>query len=112
MSYQIHLTQDAIHDLKDIDDYISRHDSPDKADYVLNEIETIIEGLSEFPGRGVYPKELSALGIKEYREVYFKPYRIIYRALSNENTGCVYIYLIADGRRDLQSLLTRRLLEP
>ncbi|MBA3017875.1 MAG: type II toxin-antitoxin system RelE/ParE family toxin, partial [Desulfobacteraceae bacterium] len=45
-------------------------------------------------------------GIRDYREIFFKPYRIIYR-IDNEN---VYVYLIVDGRRDMQTLLQRRLL--
>jgi toxin ParE1/3/4 len=64
------------------------------------------DSLSEFPGRGTYPKELSAIGMNEYREVFFKPYRIVYRIVGDN----VYILLIADGRRDLQTLLARRLL--
>lgn len=62
--------------------------------------------LEAYPHRGNFPKELLFLGIKEYRESFFKPYRIIYRVM--EDT--VYVYLIADGRRDMQTLLTRRLL--
>jgi toxin ParE1/3/4 len=60
----------------------------------------------EFPERGSYPKELVSLGIKEYRQTFFKPYRVIYRATGSQ----VIIYLIADGRRDMQSVLARRLL--
>jgi len=41
------------------------------------------------------------------REIFFKPYRIIYGVLA-EN---VYVLLIAGGRRDLQALLQRRLLQ-
>ena len=48
-----------------------------------------------------YPKELIALGIREYREVFFKPYRMICRVIGRD----VYVYLIADDRRDMQSLL-------
>jgi toxin ParE1/3/4 len=46
------------------------------------------------------------LGIKEYRQVFVKPYRLIYRVMGAD----VVVYVIADGRRDMQSLLTRRLL--
>lgn len=56
--------------------------------------------------RGSYPKELIALGIREYRQTSFKPYRVICRVIGNQ----VVIYLIADGRRDMQSVLARRLL--
>ena len=65
-----------------------------------------MEGLVEFPERGSYPKELVALGITDYRQTAFKPYRVIYRVLGDR----VVIYLIADGRRDMQSVLARRLL--
>ena len=44
--------------------------------------------------------------IKEYRQVCFKPYRLIYRIVASE----VLVFIIADGRRDMQSLLARRLL--
>jgi toxin ParE1/3/4 len=57
------------------------------------------------PDRGAFVKELLVVGNKQYREVYFKPYRIIYR--SNKKT--VFIVLVADGRRDLKSLLGKRL---
>jgi toxin ParE1/3/4 len=50
---------------------------------------------------------LLAVGLREYREVYFMPYRIIYRIIAQH----VYVMVIADGRRDMQSLLQRRLLQ-
>ncbi len=106
MNFTVLLTDDAMRDLEDIDDYILEHDSPQNADYVLNKIEEILLNLADLPDRGTYPKELSTLGIREYREVFFKPYRIIYRVLDKN----VYVYVIADGRRDMQTLLNRRLL--
>ena len=106
MAFPVLLTEDAAVDLEDIYTYISEHDAPSKAEYVLDRIESKFISLSEFPERGVYPKELINLGIRDYREIFFKPYRIIYR-VDDEN---VYVYLIADGRRDMQTLLQRRLL--
>lgn len=47
-----------------------------------------------------------ALCIREYRQAHFKPYRLIYRVSSKQ----VIIYLIAEGRRDMQTLLMRRML--
>ena len=100
------LTDDAAHDLEEIHDYIVRHDSIDRANHVLDRIEKVFAGLSESPRRGSYPKELLDIGIREYREVFFKPYRIIYRELEDD----VYVLVIADGRRDMRALLERRLL--
>lgn len=99
-------THDAARDLNEIYDYIAFHDSPQKADYVLEQIEQVFSSLSELPERGAHPKELLALGIREYREIFFKPYRIIYRIMGKN----VYVLLIFDGGRDMQSLLQRRLL--
>jgi len=107
MPFAVFLTHDAARDLNELYDYIVVHDSPRKADHVLKQIETTLSALSKFPDRGVHPKELLTLGIREYREIFFKPYRIIYRVIDKN----VYVLLIADGRRDMQSLLQRRLLD-
>ncbi len=108
MAFAVLLTNDAARDLDEIYNYIALRDSPQKADYVLERIDKVFSSLSQFPERGTYPKELLALGIREYREIFFKPYRIIYRVMDN----IVYVLLIVDGRRDMQSLLQRRLLNP
>jgi toxin ParE1/3/4 len=107
MPFRVLLTNDAARDLDELYDYIALHDAPRKADNVLDQIEKDFSKLSEFPERGVYPKELLTLGIREYREIFFKPYRIIYRVMEKN----VYVLLIVDGRRDMQSLLQRRLLD-
>jgi len=104
--FTVLLTEGAEQDLESLYDYIAEFDSPANADYVLDRLTKVVEGLSAFPERGSYPKELLALGIKEYRQVFFKPYRVIYRVVETKSI----IYVIADGRRDMQSLLVRRLL--
>ena len=107
MSFLVQLTDDAARDLEENCDYIERHDAPGRADYVPGQIEKMLQSLSEHPRRGNYPKELLDLGIREYRELYFGPYRIIYRVIESN----VYVLIIADGRRDMQALLQRRLLQ-
>ena len=108
MAFRVLLTDDAARDLQEIYDYIARHNSAARADYVLDQIESAFQSLSDHPQRGSYPGELLHIGSREYREVFFNPYRIIYRVI--EET--VYVFIIADGRRDMQSLLQRRLLQP
>jgi toxin ParE1/3/4 len=107
MPFRVFLTNDAARDLEELYDYIALHDAPRKADYVLDQIEKAFSKLSELPERGAYPKELLTLGIREYRQIFFKPYRIIYRVMEKD----VYVLLIVDGRRDMQSLLQRRLFD-
>ena len=106
MAYEVMLTHDAARDLEDIYTYILLNDTPGKAEHVLTQVENEINSLNEFPLRGVYPNELTQLGIREYREIFYKPYRIIYRVINKK----VYIMLIADGRRNMQTLLSKRLL--
>lgn len=104
--YEVLLTEGAEQDLQSIYDYIAEFHCKADADYVLDRLLEVVESLTAFPERGAYPKELVALGIRDYRQTTFKPYRVIYRVMGQK----VYIYVIADGRRDIQSLLARRLL--
>jgi toxin ParE1/3/4 len=107
MPFVVFLTADAARDLEELYQYIALHDATGKAEHVLKSIEKVFGSLSESPDRGAYPKELLALGIRDYREIFFKPYRVIYRVLGN----VVHVFLITDGRRDMQTLLQRRLLD-
>jgi toxin ParE1/3/4 len=104
--YEVEISPDALRDLEDIDDYITRHDGRAKADYVIARIESVIESLALTPERGPYLPELLPLGMREYRQVFFKPYRVIYAV----HGKTVRVYLIADGRRDMPALLSRRML--
>lgn len=104
--YQIKITSKAEKDIEDIYDYAAKKDTPQNAEYILNNLESLILSLSETPEHGHYPPELSIQGIKEFREVIFKPYRAIYEISNNT----VIVHLCVDGRRDIVSLLERRIL--
>ena len=65
MAFQVFLTEDAAYDLEELYDYIEYHDSPEKADVVLDQIESAFSSLTENPKRGAYPKELLAIGLRE-----------------------------------------------
>lgn len=104
--FEVLLTEGAEQDLDAIHDYLSEFDCVANANHVLDELMDAVESLSKFPEHGSYPKELVGLGIKEYRQAFFKPYRMIYRITGRQ----VLIYLLADGHRDMQSVLARRLL--
>ena len=107
MSYSVAMTNDAAADIEDLYDYIEFHDTPEKADDVLTKIDEAFASLADNPERVAYANELLALGMREYREIYFKPYRIIYRVIAEQ----MYVLVILDGRRDMQLLLQRRLLQ-
>ena len=106
MPLDVFLVEDAERDIEDIWRYVAAADGIEKADMLIDALEEACSRLSELPHRGNIPKELQWLGITEYREAHYKPYRIIYRVFENR----VIVYCVADGRRDMQSLLERRLL--
>ncbi|MDE2250983.1 MAG: type II toxin-antitoxin system RelE/ParE family toxin [Gammaproteobacteria bacterium] len=106
MGYTVLMTAHAEHDLEAIHEYIAEHDSPKNAKYVLDRLSVVVDKLSTMPERGAVPPELRALGMTDLRQLYFKPYRVIYRIAENR----VIIYVIADGRQDMHLLLARRLL--
>lgn len=106
MAYEVLLTLGAEHDLTEIHEYIREPDSPAAAEYVLVHLIETADRLAENPNRGAFPPELIGLGMREFRQVFFKPYRLIYRVMDRR----VVVHLIADGRRDMPALLTRRLL--
>jgi len=103
---EVFFTAGAERDLQELYDFVAAHDSEVQAERLLDRLEPLVADLVTSPDRGAHPRELSALGIRDYRQVFFKPYRVIYR-----QTGAkVIIYLVADGRRDMGTLLAQRLL--
>ncbi len=104
--YRIRLTAELEADLLDLFEYVARKDSVAAAHHVLDELETLILSLDRQPERGRYPPELQEHGIKDYREVLFGPYRVVYQVIGSQVAvlGCF------DGRREMQALLERRLL--
>ncbi|WP_181573430.1 type II toxin-antitoxin system RelE/ParE family toxin [Photorhabdus laumondii] len=106
MPYHVMLTKNAEADLEDIYDDIVENDSSEKADYVLDQLLKTADSLANFPEKGNYPNELQELRIRDFRQTFFKPYRVIYQITGKQ----VVIFVIADGRRDMQTLLTRQLL--
>jgi toxin ParE1/3/4 len=102
--FRVFIIQEAEEDLLEIYMYVSLNDSVGRADYVLTQLEACALSLSTTPYRGHVCPELDRIGISDYRELHFKPYRVIYEIAGQT----VYIHAVLDGRRDLPSLLERR----
>jgi toxin ParE1/3/4 len=104
--FDVRLSRGAEIDLEALHVYVRDNRSPDKADALLDLLLAAIETLETFPLPGSVPKELDALGIREFRQILVEPYRLIYRVSGKT----VFVMVIADGRRDMQALLERRVL--
>src|ERR1700678_2112395 len=105
MRYPVHITLAAWRDLEEIPDWIAEHDSPENAGYLLDRLLETAQAAGDLPQRGSRPADRPVGSAGEYRQVFVKPYRVIYKITEDK----VVIHLIADGRRNLQSRLMRRL---
>ncbi len=106
MKFNVHVISDAEADLLDIYLYVALNDSPEKANRLIDSLEEVCLSLGTMPERGHIPPELERISIFDYRELHFKPYRIIYQIIDLD----VFIYCVLDGRRDIQEILLHRLL--
>ena len=105
-SFSVFLLSGAKQDLVHLHSYVTLNDSREKADRLIDDLQKMCSRLKTMPERGRIPPELERIGIREFREIIFKPYRIIHNAVKSQ----VFVYCILDGRRDLQDLLEERLL--
>jgi toxin ParE1/3/4 len=95
--------------VRETDTYIAGRiwpDTPQRADNLLDKLEQTINGLADMSERVHYPQELERIGVSEYREAHYKPYRIIHAIHGKD----VIVHCVLDGRRDMLTLLQQRLL--
>ena len=106
MRYPVLVVAEAEEDIFDIYRYVLNADGRERADYVLGKLQETCETLRRMPRRGHIPPELERIGVPGYREIHFKPYRIIYEIRGKK----VFVHCVLDGRRVVQDILEHRLL--
>ena len=104
--FSVIIDNDAEEDLFEIYSFLALHESEERAITVTTALKDTCLSLTTLPLRGHIPPELFAIGVVEFREVHFKPYRVIYSV----EKSTVFIHCVLDGRRDMQTLLHERLL--
>jgi toxin ParE1/3/4 len=104
MKYSVKFIRSAEDDLFEIYKYIYVNDIPSAADKIYKGIMDKCKTLESFPMRGHIPPELAAVNMKDYLEVHFKPFRIVYQV----GKGEVFIHSILDGRREIKTILEER----
>ena len=85
---------------------VALNDSVERADRLFASLRRTCLKLKSLPLRGHVLPELLEVGVVEFREIRYKPYRIIYSVDASK----VYVHCVLDGRRDVQTLLEERLL--
>jgi toxin ParE1/3/4 len=103
MKYKILRTDKAEEQLREIIFYIADDSSGvDIAIGYLDQIETAINRLQEFPESGCIPR-YSILKKQGYRVLIVEKYLVFYKI--NEEEKTVIIYTIVDGRREYRNLI-------
>ena len=93
-------------DLKELRSYVVRNFSQTTWLKTYSKLKESIRNLATFPLLGAVPPELETLNLNQYRQIISGMNRVIYEP----RTDAVYIYMIVDTRRDLETLLMQRLM--
>ena len=106
--FEVVISESAEADLRAMAAYLDEHAGPAVAVKFVDSILERVASLEHMPHRGSLPKELEGINRKGYRQLVEGKYRIFYTVAGRR----VQIALIADERRDMEALLTARLLVP
>lgn len=93
-------------DLKELRHYVIKSFGKAAWQEAYQKIKDSIQALQTFPQGGSIPDEILDLGLQQYRQVISGMSRIIYEVRGE----VIYIHIVCDTRRDMRTLLSRRLL--
>lgn len=106
--WHVEVSKSAEFDIDEVVDYFIESGELDHADKILNEFELAKESLATLPDRGHYPEEFKRIRVSSHKEIHFGFYRLIYHI--DAALGWVFVDAVLDGRRDVELLLTDRIL--
>jgi toxin ParE1/3/4 len=106
MKVHVVLLEPAEADLKDLRSYIIKNFGKESWQAAYGKIKESIGVIRSYPEGGSVPDELANLNLIQYRQVISGMNRIIYEV----RDGVAYIHVICDTRKDLRSLLMKRIL--
>jgi toxin ParE1/3/4 len=112
MALPVVFLKSAEDDLRELKKYLSEEFGLTSSQNYYNQIKKAVNNISTFPLSSTIREELASIGQMQYRQVVSGMNRIIYEVkLSIQSEEQVYIHIITDVRKDLKSLLTRRLFQ-
>lgn len=100
------ILDEAQEDTKDLRRYILKSFGAETWRQTSAELAVTFDNIKQFPQSGYVPAELSDFGGLNFREVLSGQNRVIYEV----RDATIYIHVVTDTRRDLQTLLQKRLL--
>ncbi|MFA5171187.1 MAG: type II toxin-antitoxin system RelE/ParE family toxin [Sulfuriferula sp.] len=106
MSLKVVFLRSAEQDLKELRGYIIKQFGKEVWQDSYRKIKASVGVIQTYPLGGSIPEEFERLNLAQYRQVISGMNRIIYEVRQET----VYIHIICDNRKEMASLLTRRLL--
>ncbi|AMO97612.1 plasmid stabilization system family protein [Collimonas fungivorans] len=106
MSFQVVFLNSAKLDLQELKAYITKNFGHETWQASYGKLKEAVLGLEDFPLKGKVPEEIQSLNLTQYRQVISGMNRIIYEIRQQT----VFIHIVCDTRKDMRSLLTKRLL--
>ncbi|WGY70077.1 type II toxin-antitoxin system RelE/ParE family toxin [Burkholderia cepacia] len=93
-------------DLKALKRYVVSHFGAATWRSSYDEIKRAVAAIRVFPDQGRVPDELANVGLTQYRQIIAGMNRVIYEVRGDT----LYVHIVCDTRKDLKSLLMRRLM--
>lgn len=106
MTFHVVFLKSAEQDLKELKSYMVKNFGKDTGQASYTRIKDSVNTIKTFPLSGNVPEELERLNLTQYRQVVSGMNRIVYEVRQE----IIYIHIVCDTRKDMKSLLTRRLL--
>jgi toxin ParE1/3/4 len=100
------ILEGAQEDAKDLRRYILRSFGAETWKQSSAQLAVTFENIRQFPQSGSVPAELAEFGGLNFREALSGQNRVIYEVRAN----AIYIHIVTDSRRDLRTVLQKRLL--
>ncbi|MBP0605662.1 MULTISPECIES: type II toxin-antitoxin system RelE/ParE family toxin [Burkholderia] len=105
MTLRVVVLRSAEEDLKRLKRYLVSNFGSATWQTSYRQIKDAIASIRAFPNHGRIPDELANISLGQYREVIAGINRIIYDVRGDT----IHVHIVCDTRRDLKSLLMRRL---
>jgi len=106
MKYAVVILKSAEQDLRDLKRYLVKDFGMAVWQDNFDNLKATINNLKSFPFSGSIPDELQHINLAQYRQVITGKNRIIYEVRQTT----LYVHIVVDNRRDMKTMLTRRLL--
>ncbi|WP_211461238.1 type II toxin-antitoxin system RelE/ParE family toxin [Collimonas silvisoli] len=106
MSFQVVFLNSAKLDLQELRAYVTKNLGQETWQLSYRKLKESVDNLGAFPLKGKVPEEIQSLNLTQYRQVISGVNRIIYEIRQQT----VFIHIVCDTRKDMRSLLIKRLL--